>query len=922
MGKNFVEEKIEAELDNALEALLCLFSDHSADTSESGINAVAATFKEHADEIDRLMEAAEKAVVQEIAKASVINANVHTPRGTQKTDAEVMNLGQCRRRPSINAKVDATWATPGSFARDDAARIERLATSISLSASCATEIAKAYSHLLAKASAENEMEAKIMNPKSIASLMVRIRKQQLFDHFTVYEENGEKISDAIKFVKEMFHAELEEIDIVVASCLTKLLDWTYISRLASKYVSGKIPLIMAREIEEQLDPVRNGNAACSLVLKIFQTVYTTTSAEDGSALFNKFDLIYRKDPMQAFVDCGIIDSEMKRNPLTKAIVTAVVDGQRTSDGSLTPQTLITAMRSICIPTSLGTPGISEDQTGIITYYLWFEGLQLILKNLGFSDEEMEKAWLWRQWMIITENKGLFCYRDISEINRVLSALTGGGLWKAAMKALLLYVRIGGFVCCDLGKMKLEECGERAREIGDADQEDYQRIATLCQWPEYVEIIWERHAEVVDLHKGTLKVGPKFLKVANIENFVEALLYLPIDEDYARTMEFTPLNAHPTNDMDLQWHYGPDRSVWNLMDKKTPKRLRGMWLEIFMDICSLMDCLPSDVDIYYQCLEWQSKNRKGIETVPWIRLEVLKVWLHSMYVNDLTCCTESQFNTLMNVHLGIDIDAAILTSQIFNKCPKIEGDDQGELRRLSDLGFAFSIWLGHGLWRQGVVALVDRLVPRGNMRNLALAALPDAFGKVDTEGNGILQPGQALRVLRQVLNPGLTEKSLKDFLETELQLGMIQPAELHKYFTMMDINGDGVLTMEEFLPTIRFLVIGFFPTHVCRAMNLTSAQIFKFVVTVVLNLVGLFIFITLVIQTFTSGTGVASVMHSGLSAFGGLMSKFQSDGNSGAVADVVAAATFVENKVRDKIIATLGLKKAVVEKLTEVSKSHK
>ena len=46
------------------------------------------------------------------------------------------------------------------------------------------------------------MEAKIMNPKGIASLMLKIRKQQFFDHFKVYEENVEKISDAIKFVKE------------------------------------------------------------------------------------------------------------------------------------------------------------------------------------------------------------------------------------------------------------------------------------------------------------------------------------------------------------------------------------------------------------------------------------------------------------------------------------------------------------------------------------------------------------------------------------------------------------------------------------------------------------------------------------------------------------------------------------------------
>eukprot|EP00746_Dinoflagellata_sp_MGD_P092471 gnl/MRDRNA2_/MRDRNA2_36583_c0_seq1.p1 gnl/MRDRNA2_/MRDRNA2_36583_c0~~gnl/MRDRNA2_/MRDRNA2_36583_c0_seq1.p1 ORF type:complete len:1783 (+),score=289.00 gnl/MRDRNA2_/MRDRNA2_36583_c0_seq1:102-5351(+) len=739
--KNYVEGKIMGELDNALEALMCIFSDHKADASDADIAAVALKFKQNADAIVALMEGAEKDVMGELRNASTIDGEVEgedmekinllrkgnapptdkvlctdfvdpaiLPKAQEIANDEA-TIGGTRKAASPMGVVpdnaitygalgkavakmgNATLKKPGEFSSDEASFITQLAGSLSLSESCCRQTCSAYSHLLYQASAQNDAENQIMNPGAIAPMMTRIRRQQLFKHFSTYEENGAKTSDAIKLVKEMFNKELAGMEPIVATVLTKILDWTNVSRLSSKWVNGTLkPVIMMRQIEHQLDPVSNGTAACELTLKSFGEVHSTMTTGAGTTPFSKFDAIYSRDPLQAFVDCGIIDSQMKQSPQTKAIVNAAVDAQRAFDGSLAPEALITAMQTMCIPPASGSAAVKEDATGVTVYYLWFEGLQKMLKGLGFTPEEMDKVWLRRQWMIITDQKGLLQYRDISELNGALATLTDGGLWKAAMKALMLYVRIGGFVSCDPSKMSIEKCGDLARKVACSDWEDFRNIGKLCAWPDYVEGTWERLAASVDLRKGAVQIGPKFLRTAMIENFIEALVYLPVDDNTAKMMKFTPLNAYPTDGSDLQWQYGTDNAVWHLVGKRTPKRLRGMWLELFLDICEIMDCIPSDVDIYYQGLDWQSKNTE--RQSPWLRLETLKTWLRTTYVTDITSCTANQFSTLMTTYLGIDIDPATCVSQIFTKCPTIPGDDQGELRKLSDLGFATALFLGY------------------------------------------------------------------------------------------------------------------------------------------------------------------------------------------------------------------------------------
>merc|ERR1712118_167038 len=118
---------------------------------------------------------------------------------------------------------------------------------------------------------------------------------------------------------------------------------------------------------------------------------------------------------------------------------------------------------------------------------------------------------------------------------------------------------------------------------------------------------------------------------------------------------------------------------------------------------------------------------------------------------------------MRHYMEVDTPSSVLEAQIFVKCPLVPGDDLCELRFLSDIGYALKILTGYGLWSSGIMQLVRRIVPPGPTRNLALAAIAGAFARIDTAGIGILQPGQTLVLLRDILNPGLTEEHLRSFL---------------------------------------------------------------------------------------------------------------------------------------------------------------
>merc|ERR1719272_179784 len=137
-------------------------------------------------------------------------------------------------------------------------------------------------------------------------------------------------------------------------------------------------------------------------------------------------------------------------------------------------------------------------------------------------------------------------------------------------------------------------------------------------------------------------------------------------------------------------------------------------------------------------------------------------------------------------------------------------------------------MGYGLWPRAVENIVEHFLPRGPMRSLALSMLQDEFNKLDTRGVGVIQPAETIALIHRLMNPGLTCEGLADFLSTSLSID-VPSREIHKYFTLMDVDGNGVLSVNEFIPMFRTLITGYFPEHILRSLNLSGGQIAKFLI---------------------------------------------------------------------------------------------
>jgi len=254
--------------------------------------------------------------------------------------------------------------------------------------------------------------------------------------------------------------------------------------------------------------------------------------------------------------------------------------------------------------------------------------------------------------------------------------------------------------------------------------------------------------------------------------------------------------------------------------------------------------------------------------------------------------------------------------VFSPCPKDPKDDLGELRRLSDLGGALFTWMGYGLWPAAMEVALTEIMPRGRVQTVALSMLDEEFKALDPEGLGILQPAEAIVLLHRLVAPGLTCEDMTDFVSS--RLGMQVPdREMHKYFAMMDVNGDGVLQADEFIPMFVYLTFDFFPHHVLRRLNLSTGKIVAFIMSVLLLLGLLFALITLVISAFPTGKGVGATIHSGVSGIGAVVAKQSSDKSIGAEDSMAAVKKELEAKALMAVVGVLGLGKAVYDNLTKM-----
>jgi len=390
------------------------------------------------------------------------------------------------------------------------------------------------------------------------------------------------------------------------------------------------------------------------------------------------------------------------------------------------------------------------------------------------------------------------------------------------------------------------------------------------------------------------------------------VYLPVGEV---EVKLTPLSAWCTNALDLQWKMGSDKAIWHTI-AGTNKRLRGIWLELALELFKSIGTVPTDLDVFYKALDYQQKTPGKSGSNPWLRLEVFKTWLNEVYYADRRWTTFSAFKAIMQNLLRCDLPEGPLLSQVFTPCPKDPDDDLGELRRLSDLGGALFTWMGYGLWPAAMEVALTEIMPRGRVQTVALSMLDEEFKALDPEGLGILQPAEAVVLLHRLCAPGLTCEDMTDFVSN--RLGMQVPdREMHKYFAMMDVNGDGVLQADEFIPMFVYLTFDFFPHHVLRRLNLSTGKIVAFILSVLLLLSLLFALITLVISAFPTGKGVAATLHSGVSGIGAVVAKQSSDKSIGAEDSMATVKKELELKALMAVVGVLGLSKAVYDNLTKM-----
>jgi len=750
-----------------------------------------------------------------------------------------------------------------------------------------------------------EEDSVIKSPFAMSAMYVDIRTKQLFTHFVEHEEgegdNKKKVSTMMKFLATLQNKDMDMSYMAgIASTLTKLVDWVEIGRVARDFVTVTVPrIIITRVVDDQLNEHIDKSAAFNLMIKVYGMAY-----QDGGEYTKK------GNETKIFVDAGLVSEDDAAKPEVKKILCDAVDAQRWYDGSIAIDGLISAIKWMFLPSA--REGTSNEMDIVDPQWLWFGAFKEILKGAGWSDEEMEPTWLAMRWKELTEEKGLFRYRNLDEVNMLVTALADEGLWKAVAKSLMFKVKLFGFIAADQGRDGFEKAQKSANGWQWADWNDLKWVNDNVQWPDFVEEAWTNNT------KKEVKGGGKavhFLAVFRSDDFLSEVMYDPAGKD--ETPPEAKVNGYPTDVMDLQWYYNSkDGSIWQDMSGGK-KKLRGLWHEAVMGIFGHTTCVPSDIDLFSDALKYQTTQMKSQKA--FVQADMLKQFLLKDYLpGSLNMCTFHQFKTLINDMLKLDLPEEKLKAEVFGKCGWCKGDENGELRYLSDLGAAMKLWMGYGLWCEAIADMIKQILPRGPVQNKALQVLPDEFKKMDSRETGILQPAQAVVLIHKVAHPGLTCDDLSVTIRNNLNLD-IPPRQIHYYYTLLDVNCDGVMQVDEFIPMLRLLMVDYWPHAILENMNLSTWQIVGFVFMVVLNLVFVLVAISLVIRTFTSGKGVASAIQGGFNACTLAFAKIQSDASSGFNDSVSAVKKQLGLMLVDTICFSLGLSKPVIDKFIALAK---
>jgi len=217
----------------------------------------------------------------------------------------------------------------------------------------------------------------------------------------------------------------------------------------------------------------------------------------------------------------------------------------------------------------------------------------------------------------------------------------------------------------------------------------------------------------------------------------------------------------------------------------------------------------------------------------------------------------------------------------------------------------------GLWKDGVKDMIKLCFPSGAMKDMALHNVNDAFDKFDPDGTGTIGGTQIGSLMLTLLQPGVSTDAFEDLLADSSMLGFSIPRPvIHELTALVDTNHDGFLQAEEFINLLMAVVRDDVPDKVISRLGFTGMQMIKILLESVLMLFCLFSMITLVIQSFTSGTGIAQVVQTTTSSLSVMYVK--SSDNKNAAAEEEKMIAWAKAKVIEELSVVLNLSNTAVQ----------
>lgn len=244
-----------------------------------------------------------------------------------------------------------------------------------------------------------------------------------------------------------------------------------------------------------------------------------------------------------------------------------------------------------------------------------------------------------------------------------------------------------------------------------------------------------------------------------------------------------------------------------------------------------------------------------------------------------------------------------------------GREEEKTISYSECNNALRTYQSGGLWKDGVKDMIKLCFPSGAMKDMALHNVNDAFDKFDPDGSGTIGGTQISSLMLTLLQPGVSTDTFEDLLADSSMLGFSIPRPvIHELTDLVDTNHDGFLQAEEFINLLMAVVRDDVPDRVISRLGLTGMQMIKIVLQSLLMLFCLFSMITLVIQSFTSGTGIAQVVQTTTSSFSVMYVK--SSDNKNAAAEEEKLIAWAKAKVIEELSVVLNLSSQAVQDMKQ------